>query len=251
MKTLITVLVMVMVLPVLAFAGGQVERPYDPAELFTGDVRTACEVILCLSSSARPSECRSAIRKYYSIKKYRNDNLSVSRTLKARKQFLQLCPSGGDVNIDRLVGAVVNTMNQCDANYLNTRRIYHAKAYDVLGGQWSAWRLLGRNNDDYGSRRTNIPSTNAKYRFDASAFPACTQRQIDYRANMAAGRDGPSKVWDQENREWKTVHPVPLTCYETRNEIDPNAPGDCRELFNSNYSYYDDLKYVGGKWVQQ
>lgn len=58
---------------------------------FTGDVKTACEAMLCLSSSKRPSECSPAIRRYFSIKMRK-----FSDTLKARKNFLKLCPSASE-----------------------------------------------------------------------------------------------------------------------------------------------------------
>ena len=250
MKNLVLALLMLMLFPALAYADGQVDRTYDASDLFYGDKRSACEAILCLSSPTRPTECRDAIRKYYSIKRFTHGSFSFSKTLKARKNFLQLCPSGGDVSIDHLVSSISNTMNQCDADSLNRRRIYHFRSYSVLGGGWSAWQLLGRNNDDYGSRKTDKPETNTKYSFNARSFPVCSQRQLDYKENLAAGREKPQRARDEDGN-WVTVHPVQLTCYETRNEIDPNAPSDCQELFNSDYSYYDNLKYVGGKWVQQ
>ena len=53
----------------------------------SGDARTACEVMLCLSSPQRPSECNDALRKYFSIK-YKK----WSKTNRARKRFLNLCP---------------------------------------------------------------------------------------------------------------------------------------------------------------
>lgn len=64
------------------------------AQTFTGDVRYACEAILCLAAPTRPGECTTAIRKYFSItaRKWKD-------TIKARKNFLSLCPrSGVDVN---------------------------------------------------------------------------------------------------------------------------------------------------------
>ena len=35
--------------------------------LFTGDVRLACEAVLCLSSGTRPSECAPSLKRYFSI----------------------------------------------------------------------------------------------------------------------------------------------------------------------------------------
>lgn len=37
------------------------------AQELTGDVRLACEAILCLSSSTKPGECSPSLRKYFGI----------------------------------------------------------------------------------------------------------------------------------------------------------------------------------------
>jgi len=62
--------------------------------LFGGDVLTglpkmACETILCLSSGTRPSECNPPLNYFYSIN-YRK----IKDTIKARRNFLQMCPIG-------------------------------------------------------------------------------------------------------------------------------------------------------------
>lgn len=66
------------------------------AEAFTGDVRYACEAILCLAAPTRPNECAAAIRRYFSIsaKKWKD-------AVKARKNFLSLCPRNG-VDVDAI-----------------------------------------------------------------------------------------------------------------------------------------------------
>ena len=65
--------------------------PAQADDLFTGDVKLACEAVLCLSSGTRPSECAPSLQRYFSIsmKKF-------SDTLKARKNFLNLCPAACD-----------------------------------------------------------------------------------------------------------------------------------------------------------
>lgn len=55
--------------------------------LFTGDVKLACEAILCLSTSSPPSECTPSLQRYYGIQRK-----TLSETLKARKKFLRRCP---------------------------------------------------------------------------------------------------------------------------------------------------------------
>lgn len=88
-----------------------------------GDTKTACEVILCLSSSTRPSECSAPISKYFSIRIYHHGSFSPSKTIKARKNFLNLCPvvSDNDNKMSSLVDAMSNQLdeNLCRARALN------------------------------------------------------------------------------------------------------------------------------------
>jgi len=86
----------------------------------TGDTRTACEVILCLSSSQRPAECNSPITKYFSIKRYSHGSFSLSKTIKARKDFLKLCPaSDADNSMETLAEAISKQENLCKAEEIN------------------------------------------------------------------------------------------------------------------------------------
>lgn len=85
------------------------------AEVLTGDTRLACEAILCLSSSKKPPECDPALDHYYSIKKRK-----LSDTLRARHNFLKLCPvSDQSPEMSELVAALANGAGQCDAQTLN------------------------------------------------------------------------------------------------------------------------------------
>ncbi|WP_448949341.1 TrbM/KikA/MpfK family conjugal transfer protein [Lautropia mirabilis] len=66
----------------------------DPsANLLEGDIRLACEAVLCLSSSKGldAKECRPSLKRYFKIKLKRS-----WRTHKARKNFLKLCPLSND-----------------------------------------------------------------------------------------------------------------------------------------------------------
>lgn len=84
-------------------------------DLLTGDVRLACEAILCLSTGNRPSECNPSIKRYFSIK-----HKKLHDTINARKNFLNLCPAvGDDVNMPSLVNAIANGAGQCDLESLN------------------------------------------------------------------------------------------------------------------------------------
>lgn len=70
------------------------------AEELTGDAKLACEAILCLSTSTRPTECNESLRRYFSIK-----HKKAHKTARARRDFLKQCPrdQGGDAAVERLV----------------------------------------------------------------------------------------------------------------------------------------------------
>lgn len=90
--------------------------PAQADELFTGDVRLACEAILCLSSGSRPSECAPSIQKYFSITARK-----LSNTIKKRKSFLNLCPAATqDEKMAALVDAITNGAGRCDYASLNS-----------------------------------------------------------------------------------------------------------------------------------
>lgn len=89
--------------------------PIPDAAFLIGDARLACEAILCLSTGTRPGECAPSIQRYFSI-----THRKLSRTLKARRSFLNLCPSSNhDDNMRALVDAMANGAGRCDANSLN------------------------------------------------------------------------------------------------------------------------------------
>lgn len=103
---------------------------YTMGEELTGDTKLACEAILCLSTSSRPSECSSAISRYFSIKMRKPHD-----TFKARLNFLKLCPADlGDkeelakIGIDKdeqekglntLTNAIANLPHDCLPETLN------------------------------------------------------------------------------------------------------------------------------------
>lgn len=72
-------------LAVLAFT---MSVPANAEDELTGDIRLACEALLCLSSSERPNECAPSLSRYFSIsaKKWKD-------TVKKRRNFLNLCPT--------------------------------------------------------------------------------------------------------------------------------------------------------------
>jgi len=75
-----------------------------------GDVRLACEAILCLSAGAasgRPSECAPSIRKYFSIHRSK-----PHKTLRARLNFLRLCPETGEEHVQQAKNGADQMQNQ-------------------------------------------------------------------------------------------------------------------------------------------
>jgi hypothetical protein len=235
-----------LLLPILMAAplyGASADIEDDPGyQILTGDTRLACEAILCLSSCFRPPECRQALNRYFSIRVYHKHSFSPSRTIKARANFLKLCPRD-DNSVDRLVDAQSDTLNACGAEDLNKRKVYYARAFDVLAARWSEWRLLGRSNDDYDGRMTNDPRTNMRYRFKRYEFPGCSGRQLEYAAKLAAGKE------ERPYSDDTGLHyPLPLMCYQTREEIDPTPPADCKRLFETRGTDYSNLKYTNNAW---
>lgn len=83
-------------------------------DLLTGDNRLACEALLCLSSGERPAECNPSLNRYFNISKKK-----WSDTLKARRDFLKLCPSASEPGMPSLVEAIINGAGKCDAASLN------------------------------------------------------------------------------------------------------------------------------------
>lgn len=83
-------------------------------ELFTGDVRLACEAILCLSTGNRPNECQPAIHRYFSI-----HHRKIGDTIRARHNFLRMCPSSKEQGMPELVNALARGAGRCDAEELN------------------------------------------------------------------------------------------------------------------------------------
>ncbi|WP_236757308.1 TrbM/KikA/MpfK family conjugal transfer protein [Actinobacillus seminis] len=88
----------------------------------TGDTKTACEVLLCLSSpkdAAKTPECHPPLKKFYSIKAKKWKD-----TLKKRKNFLKLCPDSNDSSINNALSVKCETKKHlfrrstCDLNNL-------------------------------------------------------------------------------------------------------------------------------------
>lgn len=79
-----------------------------------GDEKLACEAILCLAASTRPSECAPSIRRFFSI-----SFKTFSSTLRGRLNFLNLCPIVSQPNMSNFKNAIVNGAGRCDAAAIN------------------------------------------------------------------------------------------------------------------------------------
>lgn len=82
---------------------------------FTGQVKLACEAILCLSTGSPPTQCAPSLAAYFGI-----DFEYWSDTLQGRINFLNLCPSASaDDNMRSLTNAIANGAGRCDVVSLN------------------------------------------------------------------------------------------------------------------------------------
>ena len=124
-KTLFAAAAVAAVLPVQAAA---LDKVQDLGKELTGDTGLACEAILCLSSSERPSECARSLQRYFSINHKR-----LGDTIRARFNFLNLCPAAKEAGMSDLIGALANGAGRCDAKSLNKMLKYVVKTQVCRG----------------------------------------------------------------------------------------------------------------------
>lgn len=98
----------------LLFLWGVPQNSRAQDEVLGGDVGLACEALLCLSSGERPGECSRSLNRYFSISRKK-----WSDTLRARRNFLNQCPSASAEGMPSLVENIVNAAGQCSASVLN------------------------------------------------------------------------------------------------------------------------------------
>ncbi|MFG0230546.1 TrbM/KikA/MpfK family conjugal transfer protein [Achromobacter sp. 413638] len=80
-----------------------------------GDVRLACEALLCLSSGIRPGQCSPSLSHYFGINRRK-----LSDTISARLDFLRLCPVADRTEkMQSLVDAISRGAGRCDPETLN------------------------------------------------------------------------------------------------------------------------------------
>jgi hypothetical protein len=98
---------------------GALSNSVHADDALTGDTRLACEAILCLATGQRPTACAPSIQRYFSIHARK-----LGDTLRARVNFLKLCPSAdSEDGIRALVDAIANGAGRCDAAALNAAQV--------------------------------------------------------------------------------------------------------------------------------
>lgn len=86
----------------------------EGGDYLTGDVKLACEAILCLSAGDRPSECAPSITKFFSI-----HDRKPWKTIQLRKDFLNLCPAAQEPGMPEYNDLLANNAEKCSADRLN------------------------------------------------------------------------------------------------------------------------------------
>ena len=81
----------------------------------SGITALACQAILCLSTSARPSECNPSTNYYYGLKAR-----TMPQTISKRLDFLNLCPVSSSSRLGGWISAIANGAGRCDAQSLNS-----------------------------------------------------------------------------------------------------------------------------------
>lgn len=84
------------------------------AEEFTGDTKLACEALLCLSTPKRPTECIPSIKKFFSFKARK-----FYKVVEMRKNFLNLCPAGNELEEQK--NSLARLTGNCDIDELNKK----------------------------------------------------------------------------------------------------------------------------------
>lgn len=114
---------------------------------FTGDVKLACEAILCLSSGNTPSQCQPSLSRYFGIEKKK-----MSDTIEARLDFLNLCPTAShDDKMKKLVNDIAHGAGRCDADFLNRALATTITITEKATG--TSW-----NNGEWSQTWTPIPN---------------------------------------------------------------------------------------------
>lgn len=141
------------------------------ADELTGDTKLACEAILCLSTGTRPSECGPSIARYFGISfKYWSD------TIAARRNFLNLCPTGDQNQALNILKneVLTNMQTDCTASYLNTR--IEQKTFEMKGL---------KSEIPQGARQIYCEDENYEHKFNKvlNRNPQCKWTEVRSRVN--------------------------------------------------------------------
>lgn len=164
-----------------------ITAPAMAGDVLTGDTRSACEAILCLSTGQRPGECAASLARYFSIS-FRK----LSDTLRGRMDFLNLCPAVNmDTNMHTLVNDIANGAGRCDAASINSSTMV------TTGSRDDRTTYIGNKLPSYcaayaANTYTNIAATTPVYvgtpeRHGFWVDPANYAKALaDYKARIAA-----------------------------------------------------------------
>ena len=122
-------------LPLAAFLLASSLSTSYASDVLTGDTRLACEALLCLSSSTRPSECSPSLSRYFGI----SFPKKPWKTIEERINFLNMCPASNEPNMPSLIQAIANGAGKCDAEHLNqyNRQTVYKTQCTTSGGWWN------------------------------------------------------------------------------------------------------------------
>lgn len=188
-------------------------------DVLTGDTRTACEVILCLSSAQGKgiSECKAPLRKYFSIRAKK-----WHKTLAKRRAFLDLCPAANEnAKMSALTTAIQHQEYACDAETLNSRTETRTN-----------W--IRRSKDDGGSYVRRLVRTQSYmpkfcedlYNHEFTEYSqikkpkyTCDANKWYSRSDWNRGYEGivVSRKWNRYNEEYDVVYkdvPIKKDCWQ-------------------------------------
>ncbi|MCF7221653.1 TrbM/KikA/MpfK family conjugal transfer protein [Marilutibacter chinensis] len=152
-------------------------------DMLTGDTRLACEAILCLSSGTRPGECSPSLSRYFGIKMKK-----LSDTLKARLNFLQLCPASSQSSeMSNLVEAISRGAGRCDAQSLNRTLVFWRGSWDD-GDTYISNQMPGYCAAYTGHQYTDLDDTAPRYVGDPNRGGHWVESQ-NYESALAAYND--------------------------------------------------------------
>lgn len=123
-------------------------------DVLTGDTKTACEVLLCLSSGQRPSECNPPLARFFAIKAKK-----PWKTLQMRRDFLALCPTDTGNTATNIILADYKGMlasvnpDECKPEYLNKQ--FQNRVNDLNIKYYANGQLTNKNIKNVNFTRIN------------------------------------------------------------------------------------------------